>query len=304
MYHQLCLYLLTDSGRISIMKLKKFYIITNKVKDPDHKMTNSIMQFLESNGAQCACQNPKEDLEHAKYRYTNADMIDDDTDCIIVLGGDGTLIQAARDVNRKDIPMLGVNIGTLGYLTDTEVDTVFDTLRLLLDGEYEIDSRMMLTGTVYRDGKMIYENTALNDIVINRCGTLRVIDFDIYVNNEYLNSYSADGVIIATATGSTAYSLSAGGPIIQPNARLMMITPICPHTMNKRSIIFGASDEIEIIMSDNKRLQEERVATFDGEMFSQVITGDKIIIRSSDKVSKFIKTNKIGFLQKIREKML
>ena len=128
--------------------------------------------------------------------------------------------------------------------------------------------------------------------------------FDIYVNDQYLSSYSADGVIVSTATGSTAYSLSAGGPIIQPNAELMMLTPICPHTLNKRSIVFGAKDTITIVMSDNKRVLEERIATYDGEKFYNVITDDKIVITKSDKVSSFIKTNKDSFLQRIREKLM
>lgn len=285
------------------MSIKSFYIITNSAKDPDHALTTRIMSYLKEQGMQCNCQDPKEDVRGTKYRYTNADLISDDTDCIIVLGGDGTLIQAARDLNRKDIPLLGVNIGTLGFLTDADMNSVYEAIDLVIQGKYEIDSRMMLEGRVYRDGNLIYENTALNDIVINRCGILRVIDFDIQVNGEYLNSYSADGVIVATATGSTAYSLSAGGPIVQPNAQMMMVTPICPHTLNKRSIIFGADDEIMIRMSDNKGLEEERVASFDGELFCKVITGDQIIVTRSKQVSKFIKTNKLSFLQRIRNKM-
>lgn len=283
--------------------MKKFYIITNKVKDPDYQITEKIAAYLKGLGLECLCQKPESVISGERYRYTNAEDIPPDTDCIIVLGGDGTLIQAARDVNDTNIPLLGVNIGTLGYLTDADMNTVYDALNCCMNNQYEIDKRMMLQGFVYRNEELIYENTALNDIVINRCGTLRVIDFDVYVNDEYLNSYSADGVIVSTATGSTAYSLSAGGPIIQPNARLIMVTPICPHTLNQRSIIFGAEDEIIIEMSDNKRLKEERVATFDGEMFCKVITGDRIVIRKSPKVSRFIKTNKLSFLQRIRNKM-
>lgn len=283
--------------------MKKFYIITNKAKDSDYCFTKKIEAYLKEKGVACFCQQREQVTPGGQYRYTNAENIPADTDCIIVLGGDGTLIQAARDVNATNIPLLGVNIGTLGYLTDADRNTVYDALNCCIQDYYEIDRRMMLEGAVYRGGELIYENTALNDIVINRCGTLRVIDFDIYVNGEYLNSYSADGVIVSTATGSTAYSLSAGGPIIQPNARLIMITPICPHTLNQRSIIFGAEDEIAIQMSDNKRLEEERVATFDGEMFCKVITGDRIVIQKSPKVSQFIKTNKLSFLERIRNKM-
>lgn len=283
--------------------MNKFYIITNKDKDPDFSFTKEIKNYLINLGKECHCQDEKEDVKYTKYRYTNADLIPDDVDCVIVLGGDGTLIQATRDTYKKKLPMFGVNLGTLGFLSATEKETVYPALDSLIKDEYEIDSRMMLEGRVYRDGELIYKNTALNDIVINRCGILRIIDFDVHVNGEYLNSYSADGVIVATSTGSTAYSLSAGGPIVQPNAELMVITPICPHTLNKRSIILGADDEIVIEMSDNKVIQEERVASFDGELFCKVITGDKIVITKAEHKASFIKTNKLSFLQIIRKKM-
>ena len=133
---------------------------------------------------------------------------------------------------------------------------------------------------------------------------MKALRFDVIVNDEYLSSYSADGVIVATPTGSTAYSLSAGGPILQPNAQLMMITPICPHTLNMRSIIFDSNDTITIVMRDDRGIDEERVASFDGEEFCRVVTDDKIVIKKSDRVSKFIKTNKASFLQRVREKMM
>lgn len=284
--------------------MKKFYIITNKLKDPDFTRTHEIADYLKGRGMECICQGDSRSKEGQEdYLYTNADDIPDDTDAIIVLGGDGTLIRAARDVRGTDIPLLGVNIGTLGFLTDADMTSVYNTLDCCIADNHMIDKRMMLQGEVYRNDELIYENTALNDIVINRCGTLRVIDFDVYVNNEYLNSYSADGVIVSTATGSTAYSLSAGGPIIQPNAKLIMITPICPHTLNKRSIIFGDDDEIVIKMGSNKGSEEERAATFDGETVCRIITGDTIVIRKASIVTDFIKTNKMSFLQRIRNKM-
>lgn len=283
--------------------MKKFYIVTNKVKDPDFTFTYEIADYLNKMGMECTYQDKDEDLGYTKYRYTNADKIPDDVDCIIVLGGDGTLIQASRDLCRKGVPMLGVNIGTLGFLTDVDKDNIYQALAGIIRNQYEIDSRMMIYGQVFRDGELIYENTALNDIVINRCGTLRVIDFDIFVNGEFLNAYSADGVIISTATGSTAYSLSAGGPIVQPNAEMMMITPVCPHTLNKRSIILDRNDVIEIVMSDNKGLKEERVASFDGELFCKMVTGDRLVIRKAESKIDLIKTNKLSFLQLIRTKM-
>ena len=203
----------------------------------------------------------------------------------------------------KEIPLLGINLGNLGFLAEVNQTSLYSALDQLMADDYEVEERMMLEGRVYRGRKLIGQDIALNDIVIGRDGHLRVVRFKNYVNDVYLNSYNADGIIISTPTGSTGYSLSAGGPIIQPNAQMMMITPICPHTLNQRSIIFGAEDEIVIEMSDNKRLAEERIATFDGEISRKVITGDRIVVRRSEKVSQFIKTNKLSFLQRIRNKM-
>lgn len=141
------------------------------------KKLNSICQ---KNGAVCLSSNQEQTGGDTDYRYTDARQIPTDTECIIVLGGDGTLIQAARDVNKTNIPLLGVNIGTLGYLTDADRSTVYEALNCCMQDTYEIDTRMMLSGTIYRDGEPVFENTALNDIVISRCGTLRVIDFDVH----------------------------------------------------------------------------------------------------------------------------
>ena len=167
--------------------------------------------------------------------------------------------------------------------------------------DYEIDKRMMIYGEVIRNGEKVYENFALNDAVISRSKGLKVIDFDISVNSEYINTYFADGVIISTATGSTAYSLSAGGPIIQPNAKVLIVTPVCPHTVNTRSIVLDSDDEVMIEMTDHKMLGEQREITFDGETSFGLARGDKIYIRRFPEMALFIKTNRISFLQKIRK---
>lgn len=293
--------------------MKYFYIVTNRFKDPDGVNTRKIAHFLRSKGAECVCQIEQEEAFNKTGSYSDVRLVPDNTDCVIVLGGDGTLIQASRELSEKDIPFKGVNIGTLGYLTDTDMSSFEETLDSLLRDDYEIDRRMMLDGCIYHGEERIFSDMALNDVVINRNGALRIIDFDIYVNGEYLNTYSADGVIVSTATGSTAYSLSAGGPIIQPTARLIMVTPICPHSLNQRSIIFAADDEIMIEMKDNKsssgrmmgslKNDSARVATFDGESFCEVVTGDRIVITQSKRISRFVKTSRISFLERIRNKM-
>lgn len=182
-------------------------------------------------------QQAERKLEGANH-YTNPELIPEGTQCILVLGGDGTLLQAARDVVYRKIPMLGINLGTLGFLAEVDRQSIHAALDKLIADDYEIEERMMLTGTVWHGDKIIGQDIALNDIVIGREGPLRVVRFKNYVNDVYLNSYNADGIIIATPTGSTGYSLSCGGPIVSPNAAMTLMTPIAPHTLNTRSIIF------------------------------------------------------------------
>ena len=146
----------------------------------------------------------------------------------------------------KEIPLLGINLGNLGFLAEVNQTSLYSALDQLMADDYEVEERMMLEGRVYRGRKLIGQDIALNDIVIGRDGHLRVVRFKNYVNDVYLNSYNADGIIISTPTGSTGYSLSAGGPIVSPNAAMTIMTPIAPHTLNTRSIIFPAQDVITV----------------------------------------------------------
>ena len=164
--------------------MDKFYIITNSDKDKDLEFTGQIVEYLKANGRKCMVQQAERKQEGA-YHYTNPALIPEDTECILVLGGDGTLLQAARDVVHREIPMLGVNLGTLGFLAEVDKQSVYSALDKLMEDDYEIEERMMLTGTVWRDGKIIGRDVALNDIVIGRDGHLRVVRFKNYVNDVY-----------------------------------------------------------------------------------------------------------------------
>lgn len=283
--------------------MDNFFIVTNLAKDKDLEFTNLIATYLRSKGKVCNYHVSDEEADSVGYKYTNPDTVPKETECVIVLGGDGTLIHAARDLNKLELPLLGINIGTLGFLVDIDRNQAFEALDRVLDGQYEIEERMMLEGKAYRGDELIYSNVALNDIVINRNGALRVIDFDIFVNNEYLNSYTADGLIIATPTGSTAYNLSAGGPIAQPDADLVILTPVCPHKVNKRSVILDSSDEICIRMSPSRCNEEERVASFDGELYVKLVSGDRVVISRAACKTKLIKTSKLSFFQVLSKKM-
>ena len=190
--------------------MNTFYIITNHQKDEKLEVTRQIQSYLEEHGKTCYIQwEAKEGIDGVGYKYTNEDEIPENVECVLVLGGDGTLIQAARDTIRRNIPLLGFNFGTLGFLAEIEKENMYTALDKLMADEYDLESRMMLTGTVYRAGEEVETDIALNDIVLNRCGALRTINYEIYVNGDFLYSCPADGIIISTPTGSTGYNLSA-----------------------------------------------------------------------------------------------
>jgi len=281
-----------------------FYIITNSIKDKDLKVTKQISEYLNAHHKTCFIQVKDERSDAKKNQYTDAGQIPDEVECVIVLGGDGTLLRAARDVVDKEIPLFGVNLGTLGYLAEIDVPSVYPALDHLMNDVYEIEKRMMLTGSVYHREQLIEQDIALNDIVISREGPLRVVHFHNYVNDAFLNSYNADGIIISTPTGSTGYSLSAGGPIISPNASMLLMTPLAPHTLNTRSIVFSDQDCITVEVGQGRDgAIEKGVASFDGATIAHMVTGDKIVIRKSKKDTGIVKISNISFLETLRNKM-
>lgn len=284
--------------------MDKFYIITNRDKDQNLRFTEEIVQYLKDHGKKCQVQQAERRVE-GEYHYTDPALIPEDTQCILVLGGDGTLLQAARDVVHREIPMLGINLGTLGFLAEIDKTSIYTALDKLFADDYEIEERMMLTGTVWRGDKITGQDVALNDIVISRVGPpLRVIGFNNYVNDGYLNSYNADGIIIATPTGSTGYSLSCGGPIISPNAAMTVMTPIAPHTLNTRSIIFPEDDVITVELGEGRRqIQENGLASFDGDVEVPMATGDRIVIKKASVSVKILKLNHLSFVEVLRQKM-
>lgn len=283
--------------------MERFYIVTNEAKDVAHLESNRIKAYLEEHQKTCFIGSSIP-LENQLYRYTDATQIPRDVQCILVIGGDGTLIQAARDLAGLAIPLVGVNLGRLGYLTEVERENLYPSLDKLMRDEYQIEERMMLEGTVKRNGKEISTMVALNDVVFSRSGALRVIDFKIYLNGEFLNCYSADGIIIATPTGSTGYSMSAGGPIVSPDAKLMVMTPICAHTLNNRSIVLSGNDRITLeFCEDRSKGCEERLVSFDGDNAVCAAVGDTVEIRRSKQFTRIVRLNKISFLEVLRDKM-
>lgn len=283
--------------------MEHIYIITNEHKDPGLSVTGQIKEFIEKKGKQCTVSVKRTGNEEYNG-YTDCNGIPNDADCVLVLGGDGTMLQAARDTIDRNLPLLGINLGTLGYLAEVEKTNLTAALNQVICDEFTIEERMMLTGRIMKDGKCLYDEYALNDIALTRKGPLQIIHFDITVNGQFLREYGADGILVATPTGSTGYNLSAGGPIVEPGARIILMTPICPHTLHSRSIVLSSEDEIGISVGKDRegRLQSVEVA-FDGGHNVELSTGDRIVIRRSDKVTRIIRLNKVSFLEILHKKM-
>ena len=285
--------------------MEHFYIIANSEKPESVTLRDKIVGYLNRRGKTCSYQENAQPSENHAYSFTDPARVPEDIDAVLVLGGDGTVIQAARDLARRDVPFLGINVGTLGYLTEVEASEYGQALDTLIRGEYYLEKRMMLCGEVFTEEGKTYAGKALNDIVISRQGVLRVVNFQIFVNGRYLNSYNADGMIISTPTGSTGYNLSAGGPIVEPGAEMLLITPVCPHTLNARSIVLSGHDQVEIVIGPGRKMEKDRaVATFDGDTEIGLVSGERVKIRRSIHATKLIKLNDQSFLEVLSRKLM
>ena len=278
--------------------MNNFCIVTNRSKDIGLNITNYIKDYLEKHGKTCVIAESTKvrDDKHTGKEFKSD--IPENSDCCIVLGGDGTMLQAARSTAVLDIPLIGVNLGTLGYLAEAEKGGIDAALEKILAGKYEIEDRMMLCGQMNEQ-----KGDCLNDIVITRYTSIAAVDYNIYVNDLLLCSYHADGIIVSTPTGSTGYNMSAGGPIVEPSANMILITPICPHTLNSRSLVLSADTKIEIgIGQFRDGLKQKVVASFDGSGIIEMTTGDKITIKKSSKTTKILRLNRVSFLEVLGEK--
>ncbi len=276
--------------------MKRFLLIVNSIKgEAAFEVCRRIENAIEIKGGSC----------HKTSGFVHKEDIPGDTECAIVLGGDGTLLHASKDLMDCDIPLIGVNFGHLGFLADVDADSVEQMVDRLMSDDYAVEERMMLEASVRREGKEVFSDSALNDIVIGRSGIMAVIDFKLFVNGIRLNSYKADGIIAATPTGSTAYSMSAGGPLVKPSAQLIVMTPVCPHTLNTRSIVLEKDDviEIEICQSKPAETGESGYVYFDGNIGTPLYSGDIIRIRKSKNCTKVIKLDSRSFLEVLRRKL-
>lgn len=284
--------------------MKKFALLTNYSKDKRLVYTRMIKTYItENGGSYWIPRYISEPDKDGDQRYDFSDM-PEDIECVLVLGGDGTLLQAARELLQRHIPLLGINLGTLGFLTSAEKSELPKCLDSVLDDSCSIDERMMLEGVAYHGSEKIQMNIALNDVIIARAGFSRLVELKIYVNSELLSIYNADGIIVSTPTGSTGYSLSAGGPIIFPQTDVIVITPICPHSLQARSLVVSGEDRIMIEIGRRRKTQkEEAMVTFDGRSAQELETGDRIEIYKAQETTQLIRLKGRSFYQVLQNKI-
>ena len=283
--------------------MKKFALLTNYSKDKRLVYTRMIKTYItENGGSYWIPRYISEPDKDGDQRYDFSDM-PEDIECVLVLGGDGTLLQAARELLQRHIPLLGINLGTLGFLTSAEKSELPKCLDSVLDDSCSIDERMMLEGVAYHGSEKIQMNIALNDVIIARAGFSRLVELKIYVNGELLSIYNADGIIVSTPTGSTGYSLSAGGPIIFPQTDVIVITPICPHSLQARSLVVSGEDRIMIEIGRRRKTQKEAMVTFDGRSAQELETGDRIEIYKAQETTQLIRLKGRSFYQVLQNKI-
>jgi NAD+ kinase len=219
---------------------------------------------------------------------------------IIVLGGDGTLLSVARLVEDHDVPILGVNLGGLGFLTEITLEELYRVLERVVQGDFVTDERVVLNAAVIRRGERVAEFVVLNDAVINKGALARIIDLETTINGEYLTTFKSDGLIISTPTGSTAYSLSAGGPIVYPSLHCIIITPICPHTLTNRPIVIPNDVQIRATL---KTKQQEVILTLDGQQGFSLEFEDVVEVRKAEGRILLIKSPYRHYFEVLREKL-
>jgi NAD+ kinase len=245
----------------------------------------------------------RERIEHetgCAVREVEPDDLAAASDLVLVLGGDGTMISTARLMGDEEVPVLGVNYGGLGYLTEFRIEELYDALEMILADNYRLDKPVMLAVELHRDGQVVQHSRVLNDVVINKSALARIIEIEAYLNHQYVSSFRADGLIVSTPTGSTAYNLSAGGPIIFPSMNAVVITPICPFTLSNRPLVVPDDAEIELLM---KTANEEVALTLDGQVGFPLTVDDRVVIRKGRTTFNLIQPSNRNYFDVLRDKL-
>ena len=245
----------------------------------------------------------RERIEHqtgCSVESVSPDDLPKTVDLMLVLGGDGTMIATARMIGDAEVAVIGVNYGGLGYLAEFPIEELFPALEAILAGQYKVQHRLMLAVELWRGQDLVTKSRVLNDVVVNKSALARIIEIETYLNDQFVNSFRADGLIVSTPTGSTAYNLSAGGPIIFPSMNAVVITPICPFTLSNRPIVVPDDSRIEVRL---KTENEEVALTLDGQVGFPLQAGDRIVIRKSRTSFNLVQPANRNYFDVLRDKL-
>ena len=278
--------------------MKKIGIICKQGRKEPQEILQELLPLIKKNG--CETFVDSETAAALKINGFSREEIASNVDLVLVLGGDGTMLSVSRLVAEQGIPILGINLGSLGFITEVSRDEIFSTVNKMLNEGCAIEERLMLSAAVHRDGKKLTEYTVLNDVVINKGAVARIIDLETNVNGSYVTTFKADGLIISTPTGSTAYSLSAGGPILYPTLESIVLTPICSHTLTNRPIVLPDDFKIEIII---KKISGDAFLTLDGQVGFSLMTGDVIEINKAGYKTKLLVPIERDYFRVLRTKL-
>lgn len=282
------------------MEQKKIGLFVNRKKDKDLEITRKVIDYiLKYDMKPLLTKQVSEDLGLSEG-YSEEDMLDKSS-FLISLGGDGTLLNMARTAFNYDVPVLGINLGTVGFLADVETNEIDKAMNRLSSGDYTVKKRMVLLATVLRNDYTVFKSIAINDVVVNRDGLSRIIRLKVFVDDQFIDSFPGDGVIVSTPSGSTAYTLSAGGPIVQPEMEMMITTPICPHILYSRFFITSPDRQLRITIKDD--YPDSAIITMDGQEGFRIAAGDEILITRAHKGIKFVSFNDINFFDVLRAKI-
>lgn len=279
--------------------MRAYGIITKRNKPEALVLTKTMIEWLEERGVRALVDHEvAEKVGHP--HHLERDAIPSQTDILIVLGGDGTLLSVVRLKGIESIPILGINLGGLGFLTETFKEEMFQVLEKIVTGDFKTDKRLMLKATIYQEDKQIGQTAVLNDVVINKGALARIIDLETYIDGGYLTTFKADGLILSTPTGSTAYSLAAGGPIVHPSLDSIIMNPICPHTLTNRPLVLPDSVKVRVIL---KSADQDVHITLDGQVGKHLIAEDVVEVEKAGSHINLIRSPHKTYFELLRTKL-
>ena len=281
--------------------IKTVGIISRPRREDIARVVPPLVKWLQAHGAEVTCDSETSDcLGPIAVKARKREELAGCTDLLIVLGGDGTLLSAARLTAERKVPILAVNLGGLGFLTTVSQDEIYSILEEIFSGKHRVSERVMLEAEIVRAGAVVRRQIALNDAVLNKAALARIMDLELRVDGEYVTTYKADGLILSTPTGSTAYSLAAGGPIVYPIVEAFVVTPICPHTLTNRPLVIPDSATIEV---DFKAGDDAVFLTLDGQVGIELVPGDHIRVRKAAEKLRLVRPAKKTYYQILRNKL-